>query len=324
MSGVWVYVEHSGGEISTVSREALGAGRKAADGLGQPLTALVFGHDVAEAAKSAFSYGADAVLGADDETLADVRIEAHGELLTKLVTDRTPAVVMAGGTNNGRDVLAWAAAGLDAGMVVDGIDIDVDGDTVKVTRPVYAAKLLATAFVTEGTQFMTLRSRALPAAEATDNSGEAEWVEAAMAEDDIRTKIVGYESAEGKISLTDANIIVSGGRGVGGPEGFEPIQELAAALGGAVGASRAAVDSGWIPYEHQVGQTGKTVSPDLYIACGISGAIQHQAGMRTSKVIVAINKDPEAPIFKIAQYGIVGDLFEVAPALTKLFKERLD
>ncbi len=154
-------------------------------------------------------------------------------------------------------------------------------------------------------------------------SGAAEWVTPNRTEDEIPSKIVGLEAKEGDVSLADASIIVSGGRGVGGPEGYEPLRELCDAIGAALGASRAAVDAGWIPYEHQVGQTGKTVSPDLYIACGISGAIQHQAGMRTSKVIVAINKDPDAPIFKLASYGIVGDLFQVVPALTGEFRKRL-
>ncbi len=167
---------------------------------------------------------------------------------------------------------------------------------MKVTRPVYAGKLLADVFVKGNPQVITLRSRAFAPAEPSEKSGEVDWVEAVLKEDEINAKVVGFESSEGTVSLTDANIVVSGGRGVGGPDGFAPVQDLADVLGGALGASRAAVDAGWIPYDHQVGQTGKTVSPDLYIACGISGAIQHQAGMRTSKVIVAINKDPDAPI----------------------------
>ncbi|MDX8400158.1 MAG: electron transfer flavoprotein subunit alpha/FixB family protein, partial [Gallionellaceae bacterium] len=160
-------------------------------------------------------------------------------------------------------------------------------------------------------------------AEATDGDGDADWVDAVKEENEIGTMVTGFAAAEGGVSLNDASIVVSGGRGVGGPEGFAPVRELAAVLNAAVGSSRAAVDAGWIPYDHQVGQTGKVVAPDLYIAAGISGAIQHQAGMRGSKVIVAINKDADAPIFKIAQYGIVADLFDVLPALTEAFKERL-
>jgi electron transfer flavoprotein alpha subunit len=295
-----------------------------ADELGQPLTALVFGHDVNSVADAAFNLGADAVLGADDETLALFRVEAYGPLLSRLVQEREPAVVMAGKSTRGNDLLAWTTADLDAGLVGDAIEVKVEEGTVKITRPVYAGKLLSTTFVTEGTQFVSLRSRAFAAAAETGNSGQAEWVETAVSEADIPSKVTGFESKEGTVSLTDASIIVSGGRGVGGPEGFEPVRELAKVLGAAVGASRATVDAGWIPYDHQVGQTGKTVSPDLYIACGISGAIQHQAGMRTAKVIVAINKDGDAPIFKLARYGIVNDLFKVLPALTEEFRKRLN
>jgi electron transfer flavoprotein alpha subunit len=323
MSGVWVWIEQRAGEMKVISREVLGAGRKVADDLGQPLTALVFGQDVADAAASAFDLGADAVIGCDDETLAQFRVEAYGPLLTNLAQERSPAVILVGASTRGRDLAAWVAADLDAGLVADGIGLAVNDGTVKVTRPVYAGKLLADVHVTGGTQLISLRSRAFAPAEPTGKSGEAEWVGTAVAAADITTEIVGFESSEGKVSLTDANIIVSGGRGVGGPEGFAPVQALADVLGGAMGASRAAVDAGWIPYEHQVGQTGKTVSPDLYIACGISGAIQHQAGMRTAKIIVVINKDPDAPIFKLASYGIVGDLFKVLPALTAEFKRRL-
>lgn len=323
MSGVWVWIEHSDGEMKGIGQEMLGAGQEVAGSLDQPLVALVLGQDVVDLATSAFDLGADAVIGCDDASLADFRVEAHGPLVGQLARERGPDVLLFGATTRGRDLAAWVAAELDAGLVADGIGLKVENGTIKVTRPVYAGKLLADTFVTSSPQIISLRSRAFPPAESTGKSGQAEWVQPAVGKDDLTTEIVGFESSEGTVSLTDATIIVSGGRGVGGPEGFQPVQELADVLGGAMGASRAAVDSGWIPYEHQVGQTGKTVSPDLYIACGISGAIQHQAGMRTSKIIVAINKDPDAPIFKLASYGIVGDLFKVVPALSAEFQKRL-
>ncbi len=323
MSGVWVFVENRDGQISTISKEAIGAARHVADELGEDLTGLVFGAGVSAVADAAFDLGCDEVLGADDETLKDGRVEALGPLVVEMAEEHEPDVIIAGASILGRDLTAWAAADLDTGLVTDCTALEVDDDRVKVTRPVYAGKLLSTVFVTEGTQVVSLRSRAFPQAESTGNTGTAEWVDPVVDEDDIPSKVVGFEEKAGGVSLTDASIIVSGGRGVGGPEGYEPLRELVETLGAALGASRAAVDAGWIPYEHQVGQTGKTVSPDLYIACGISGAIQHQAGMRTSKIIVAINKDADAPIFKLAQYGIVGDLFEVVPALNEAFQNRL-
>lgn len=321
MSGVWVWIEQFNGQMKAISQEMLGAGRQAAEALNQPLTAVVMGNDVAELARQAFDLGADHVLGADDVSLGHFRVEAYGPLMAGLVRERAPHALIFGGSTRGRDLAAWVAAELDAGLVADGIALSVVGDTLKVTRPVYTGKLQAEVFVVGQPQLLTLRGRAFAPAEPTGQSGEAEWVTADVP--GISTEIVNFESSEGTVSLNDATIIVSGGRGVGGPEGFAPIQALADVLGGAMGASRAAVDAGWIAYEHQVGQTGKTVSPDLYIACGISGAIQHQAGMRTSKIIVAINKDPDAPIFKLASYGIVGDLFSVVPALTAEFKSRL-
>jgi electron transfer flavoprotein alpha subunit len=324
MSGVWVFVENREGAVSIISKEAIGAARLVADDLGQELTGLVYGQDVSAVAAAAFDLGCDQVIGADDETLQDGRVEALGPLLVELAQEHEPAVILAGASVLGRDLTAWVAADLDAGLVSDCIALEVDDETVKVTRPVYAGKLLSTVFVTGGTQVISLRSRAFPQAESTGNTGTADWVDVVVDEESIPSKVVGYQEKGGGVSLTDASIIVSGGRGVGGPEGFDPVRKLAETLGGALGASRAAVDAGWIPYDHQVGQTGKTVSPDLYIACGISGAIQHQAGMRTSKVIVAINKDADAPIFKLAQYGIVGDLFDVVPALTEEFLSRLD
>lgn len=323
MSGVWVFIENRDGAVPAIAKEALSAARMVADGLGEQLTALVFGHNVSGVADVAFDLGANAVLGADDATLAPFRVEAVGPLVSQLAAERQPSVIMAGASARGRDLAAWVAADLDAGLIADGVDLKVEDGAVKVTRPVYAGKLLSTCFVTGGTQVITLRNRAFPQAESVGGGGSAEWVAVSQGEGDIASKVTGFEGKGGGVSLTDASIIVSGGRGVGGPEGFAPVRELAEVLGAALGASRAAVDAGWIPYEHQVGQTGKTVSPDLYIASGISGAIQHQAGMRGSKVIVAINKDPEAPIFKLAQYGIVGDLFEILPALSAEFKKKL-
>jgi electron transfer flavoprotein alpha subunit len=323
MSGVWVWIEHRQGEIKTISTEMLGVGRSVADEFGEPLSALVLGQDIAGVAQSAFDLGADAVIGCDDASLANVRVEAFGPLVARLAEDRQPGVIIAASTIPGRDLAAWVAAELDAGLVADGIGLKVEGGKVKVNRPVYAGKLLADVYVTGGPQIITLRGRAFAPAEATGKSGDVEWVQPVVSEDTLTTKIVGFEGSEGTVSLTDANIIVSGGRGVAGPEGFEPLQKLTDMLGGALGASRAAVDAGWIPYDYQVGQTGKTVSPNLYFAFGISGAIQHQAGMRTSKIIVAVNKDVDAPIFKLATFGIVGDLFKVAPALTAEFRSRL-
>ncbi len=323
MSGVWVWIENRDGAISIIGSETISAARTIADSLGQTVTGLVLGHDVAGVADEAFDLGVDAVIGCDDASLAHFRVEAFGPLVTRLAQENTPSVLLAGASIRGRDLMAWVAADLDAGLISDGIGIAVDGDTIKVTRPVYAGKLMATVFVTEGPQVITLRSRAFPQAESTGKSGTAQWVEPAVAEEAVPSKITGLETKDEGVSLSDASIIVSGGRGVGGPEGFEPVRELAEVLGGAVGASRAAVDAGWIAYEHQVGQTGKTVSPDLYIANGISGAIQHQAGMRTSKIIVAVNKDADAPIFKLAHFGIVGDLFQLLPAITSEFRKRL-
>ncbi|HDQ72336.1 MAG TPA: electron transfer flavoprotein subunit alpha/FixB family protein, partial [Chloroflexi bacterium] len=226
----------------------------------------------------------------------------------------------------GRELGPVLAVTLETGCVADCTALALEDGQLTATRPIYAGKLLSKCVIPDRRpQIFTTRPRAFPKPEPDSaRSGQVERVKPVMAEDEIVTQVIGFRETEGGVSLADASIIVSGGRGVGGPEGFEPVQELAQVLGAAVGASRAAVDAGWIPYAHQVGQTGKTVSPDLYVAAGISGAIQHQAGMRTSKVIVAINKDPEAPIFKLAHYGIVGDLFKVAPALAAVLKERLE
>ena len=322
---VWVYIDHFKGAPLQPSWEAVGAARTVATELGTGVAALVFGEGIGDAAQAAIHHGADAVYVCDDVTLEDFRVESYSALLVNAVREHSPAVLIAPATTRGRDILAMAAVDLDTSAVADGIALETNDGVVSVTRPVYAGKLLSTVSAPgQSTQLISLRSRAFPKPEPDESrTGETISLNPVLPEDDIVVKVEGYDTAEGKVSLTDASIIVSGGRGVGGPEGFAPVLELAKTLGGAMGASRAAVDAGWIPYVHQVGQTGKTVAPDLYIACGISGAIQHQAGMRTSKVIVAINTDPEAPIFKLAKFGVVGDLFDIVPALTAEFKERL-
>ena len=323
---IFVWVEQFEGQPAAASWEAIGAARRLADELGSSVTACVFGGEGVESlAQAAISYGADVVLVAEDATLADFRIEPQTALLAKTVREAEPAVVLIGATFRGRELGPALAVELDTGCVADCTALEFEDGQLVATRPIYAGKLFSKCAIPERRpQIFTTRVRAFPKPEPDSAwSGQVTRVEPVLAEDDIAVKVTGFQETEGGVSLADAGIIVSGGRGVGGPEGFAPVRELAQVLSAAMGASRAAVDAGWIPYEHQVGQTGKTVSPDLYVACGISGAIQHQAGMRTSRVIVAINKDPEAPIFKLAHYGIVGDLFKVVPALTAALREKI-
>lgn len=342
MSAVYVWIETFNGQPVSSSWEALGAGRLVADKLGVPLTALVFGENAAAVAAESGSHGADKAIVCEDATLNGFRLEPYAALLTKLVQDNAPKAVVAIGTARGRELLAASSADTDSGLLTEATSLEINDDgSLKVGRPVYAGKILSEAVSTAGgTQYLLLRGRAFKPVTGS-KAAEVTTVPAVLAEDQIATKIEGFEAEVGTVNLTDAAIIVSGGRAMannpkdapGGTadaavwkaqDGFEnTLKPLADVLGAAVGASRAAVDAGYIPYAHQVGQTGKTVSPDLYIAAGISGAIQHQAGMRTSKVIVAINKDGEAPIFKLARYGIVGDLYKVVPALTAELKKRL-
>lgn len=338
---VWVYVDHFKGAALPASYEALAAAKT----VGSKVTALIFGQGVDALAQSAFHYGADEVLLGDDASLADYRAEAYASLLSKLAKEQQPDAVLFPTSTRGREIAAMAAIDLDTGVLPDVTEIKDEGGTLAAIHPIYAGKLLSKVVVNAKPALITLRGRAFgkPVADAS-RSGTVTKVAAAVAEGDLHTKVVDYATVEGRVSLADAGVIVSGGRGVANnpaltppaeitdekekeiwraQQGFTMIGELAQALNGAVGASRAAVDAGYIPYANQVGQTGKVVSPDLYIALGISGAIQHLAGMRTSKVIVAVNKDPDAPIFKLARFGVVGDLYEIVPALTKALKERL-
>ncbi|MCA0454219.1 MAG: electron transfer flavoprotein subunit alpha/FixB family protein [Chloroflexi bacterium] len=342
MTAVYVWIETFNGKALNSSWEALGAGKTIASALNVPLAALVFGENASAVGAEAGAHGADKAIVSEDATLNGFRLEPYAALLSKLVADNKPKAVLAIGTARGRELLAASAGDTDSGLITEATSIEVQGDgAVKVTRPVYAGKILSEAISSAaGTQFLTLRGRAFkPNAEGT-GSAEVSTVPAVLAEADIATKIESFEAEVGTVNLTDAAIIVSGGRAMANnpkdaPAGSDAavwkaqdgftnvIQPLADTLGAAVGASRAAVDAGYIPYAHQVGQTGKTVAPDLYIAAGISGAIQHQAGMRSSKVIVAINKDGDAPIFKLARYGLVGDLYAIIPALTAELKKRL-
>lgn len=324
-NNVFVWIEQTNSIADSISWETLGAARQVANDLGGKLAAVVLAEHGGELAQQAIQYGADSAFVADDATLKHFRLEPYAAVMTKLAQEHQPAAILIGASNAGLELAAYVAAKLGVGLAADGIDLSVENGTLQVMRPVLVGNVIAKViFGPARPQIATLRRRVfpMPALDA-GRSGEIITIAPVLAEADIATKVEGIEAATNEVSLTDAKIIVSGGRGVGGPEGFAPVKALAEALGGAMGASRATVDAGWIPYAHQVGQTGKTVQPDLYIACGISGAIQHLAGMKTSKLIVAINKDADAPIFKYAHYGIVGDLFQYLPALTEEFKRRL-
>ena len=341
---VLVYIDQFHGEVLPISWETLGVGRKLADELGGDVAAVIAGQDTKEAAEQAFKYGASQVYYADDPSLAEYRPEPFTSLVSKIAQDQSPEILLFPTTTRGRELAGMCAIDLESGVLPDVTAIELQDGRVLATRPVYAGKLLAKAFCDSSPQIITTRGRAFDKPEPDPSlTGEPILVDAVIEEADTQTKVVEYAETVGGVSLTDAAVIVSGGRGVSNnpnltpPEGmdekqteiwraqqgFKMVGELASVLNAAVGASRAAVDAGYIPYDQQVGQTGKVVSPDLYIACGISGAIQHLAGMRTSKIIVAINRDPDAPIFKLARFGVVGDLYQILPPLTEAFRERL-
>jgi electron transfer flavoprotein alpha subunit len=324
----WVYIDHFQGAALPASWEAIGLGKT----LG-PVTALVFGSGVEALAKTAFEYGADEVLLADDASLADYRPETYAATLSAAASSGTVDLLLFPTTTRTRELAAMVAIDLKTGVMVDVTALEAKGDELVITRPVYAGKILTKETCSARPYVITLRGRAFP--KPNPEAGKTGTVTRIEVKGEALTTVEGYARGEGGVSLTDANVIVSGGRGIANnpalgkdeketaQAGFAMLSELAATLGAALGASRAAVDAGYIPYSHQVGQTGKVVSPNLYIACGISGAIQHQAGMRNSKVIVAINRDPEAPIFKLARFGVVGDVWQIVPALTAALKKKL-
>jgi len=318
MPAVWVLAEHRDGAVRKTSYELLTAARALA--AGDPVTALVVGAGVAALAADLGRHGADRVLVVDDPRLAQYSPDGWGRALAALVTARAPAILLAAATARGRDLAGRIAAELGVGIASDVVELALEGGRLVAVRPIYAGKALARVRVVTDPQLATVRPNSYPASE-TPAPGE---VEAAALGDYAPGAVVTATEvmASARPDVAEAEVIVSGGRGMGGPEHFGLLEDLADALGAAVGASRAVVDAGWRPHGDQVGQTGKTVSPTLYIACGISGAVQHLAGMKTSKVIVAINRDRDAPIFGVADYGIVGDVFEVIPALTAAVRAR--
>lgn len=325
-SGIWVFAEQKDAEIAPVSFELLGKGRELADALGAELSAVIFGEGIVGLASELIAYGADQVIEVDDPALKHFRDECYSKALTELANKYKPAIILAGATVTGRSFIPRVAIHLHTGLTADctGLAIDEATGNLLQTRPAFGGNIMATIVTANHRpQMATVRHKVMnPIPRDDSRSGIVIQEQINFDLDEDETMWLSFEKEKTNlINITEANVIVSGGRGIKDAKNFAMIEELAEALGGAVGASRAAVDAEWIPYSHQVGQTGKTVKPNIYLSIGISGAIQHLAGMSSADYIIAINKDPDAPIFKVADLGIVGDLFEVLPKLTKRIKE---
>ncbi len=322
--GVMTIAEQRDGEIRKVSYEVVSEGRRIADAMGQEVTALLLGSNVKDKAATLAHYGADKVLVADDPRLETYTTDAYVAVIADVVKASEPAVLLLGASVQGKDLAARLSARLGVGMAQDCTALSVEDGNLVAVRPVYAGKAYAKVTFGENRPHMATTRPNVMTMNKPDPSKAGEIADAPVSIDDgeLKTKVAEVLRDEsGKVDLTEADKIVSGGRGMKGPEHYQILEDLAEVIGATVGASRSAVDAGWRPHADQVGQTGKVVSPNLYIACGISGAIQHLAGMSTSKVIVAINKDQDAPIFQKADYGVVDDLFKVVPALTEEVKK---
>ena len=321
---IWVYIETEEGKPKAVGFELLSPGRDIADKRGCSLVAVVIGNGVEETAKQAIAYGADQVLLLDAPEYNIYNTDVFGEAMVGLIEKYQPEGILIGATNNGRDLGPCVSCRIKTGLTADCTAIDLDGESGNIawTRPAFGGNLMATILCPNTRPQMGTVRPGVFKKPVADESRTGEIIREQMKIPENRVELIKRvrEVAE-SVNLDEAEIIVSGGNGVGSAENFSYIKALADTLGGAVGASRAAVDNGWISHAHQVGQTGKTVAPKLYIACGISGAIQHIAGMSGSDTIIAVNKDPDAPLFSVADYGIVGDLFEVLPVLTAEFKK---
>ncbi len=319
MPGVLVFCEISEGRLKKASREALSIGRKLAEKAGGDLVAFVAGSGAAAVSAECGKYGAKKLYAGAHGSLDNYTTESYATVLQQVVKDASPAILLFGGTSNGRDLAPRLAARLNVGVASDVDRLDWNDGKLRARRPVYSGKAFATVDVTGTPAIATCRPNAFPAEES--GGGAAEVVNV-TAPGESRARVIETKTTEaGEVSLAEADIIVSGGRGLKEGSNFSLIRDLANAIGGAVGASRAIVDAGWVDHQYQVGQTGRVVSPNLYIAAGVSGAIQHLAGMSSSKHIVAINKDAEAPIFRIADLAVVGDLFQILPALTEEVKK---
>jgi len=319
MPVIVTFAEQRNGKLRRPSLEVVSEARRLAGPLGASVATVLVGSGVSALAPELAAHGADRVHLFDDPALAAYATESYARAVAQVIGEVKPSVVLVPFTALGKDLAPRVAAKAGAGLVSDCVALTVKGGRLHARRPLYAGKAYATVIWEGEPQMATLRANVFPLA-PPDASRKAEVVKGNV-DATARARVAAVQAvAAGKVELTEAQVIVSGGRGLKGPEHFHIVQELGEALGGAVGASRAVVDAGWVDHQMQVGQTGKTVSPTLYVACGISGAIQHLAGMSSSKYIVAINKDPDAPIFKVANYGILGDVFEIVPRLTKAAK----
>ena len=326
-NGVFVVGEQIDSNIHPVTIELIGEGKKLADKLGKKLSVVIAGSGIEQQAEKLQHYGVDSVICIDHPLLKDYTTDGYAVAIEQVIRDKKPEIVLIGATSIGRDLGPRLSAKLGTGLTADCTKLEIDENDHKLlqTRPAFGGNLMATSICPKNRpQMSTVRPGVMEKAKYSENmSGVIEKITPNLKEEDIRTKLVKKEDLNGnRVNLIDAKVVVSGGRGLKSKEGFELVRQLADAVKGEVGSSRAAVDSGWIEQAHQVGQTGTTVHPDLYIACGISGAIQHQAGMHESKYIVAINKDPGAPIFEICDYGIVGDLYEVIPSIIQSLKDK--
>ena len=318
-NGVWVFAEQREGHLEKVSLELLGEGRKIADKLGVKLTALLLGSGIKDLGKGLRNHGADEVLVVDNKELEHYTTDGYTKVICDLVNKRKPGILFIGATFIGRDLGPRVAARLETGLTADctSLDVDITNGNLLATRPAFGGNLMATIVCPDHRpQMATVRPGVFEKLEEEEKEGGVEEISVNLSSEDIRTKVLEIVKENKEIDdISEANFIVAGGRGMGSQENFKLLYELAEALGGVVAASRAAVDKGWLDKAYQVGQTGKTVRPNIYIACGISGAIQHVAGMQDSDLIIAVNKDESAPIMKIADYGIVGDIVKVIPQM---------